>query len=164
MPAGITEGQHDVQDGACPWRAVQGEPAAERLHTVPQPDQSGAAAEGGAATPVIAHQDSQHALADGHLDLRGGGAGVLDGIGQRLGHHVVGGDLGQVRQPLRHLHVEADRDGGLAGQRPERRAQPARGEGGRVKAAGDLTQFLQRASQPGDHFVHQLGRLGGLGR
>ena len=41
-PAGVVEGQGDLQGGACAGRAVQLESAAERLGPVPEPDQAGA--------------------------------------------------------------------------------------------------------------------------
>ena len=85
-------------------------------------------------------------------------------VGQRLGDHVVGGDLDRLGQPPRHLHVEADGDGGAAGQRPERRAQPALGEDRRVDAAGDLAQLLQHVVHLGDRALQPLGQLAGSGR
>ena len=43
-------------------------------------------------------------------DADGGGVGVLDGVGQRLGDDVVGADLDLLGQPVLHAHVELDRD------------------------------------------------------
>src|SRR5215469_16621853 len=54
----------------------------------------------------------QEAVSLGHLDVGGGGAGVLGGVGERLGDGVVGGDLQLLRQPIRYLDVGADGDGG----------------------------------------------------
>jgi hypothetical protein len=50
---------------------------------------------------------------------------VLGGIGERLGSDVVGGHLDLLRQPAVVAHVELDRDCGVAGQRLERRLEPA---------------------------------------
>ncbi len=97
---------------------MQPDAAAQRLHPVPEPDKAGAAAEVRAAAPVIADAHMQHAVADGHLDFGDAGAGVLGGVGERLGDRIVGGDLGRLGQPPRRAHIEADRDGAAAGQRP----------------------------------------------
>jgi hypothetical protein len=43
-------------------------------------------------------------------DTDGGGVGVLDGVGERLGDDVVGADLDLLGQSVRHAHVEVDRD------------------------------------------------------
>jgi hypothetical protein len=66
----------------------------------------------------------QGTITSGHLDIGEGGVRMLGGVGQRLGHHVVGGDLDWFGQPPLGADIEADRDGGAAGQRLQRRAQP----------------------------------------
>ena len=91
--AGLVEGQRDLQGGARSRRAVQPEAATERLGPVPEPEQAGALAEAGAAPAVVAYPDVQDAVAFGCLDVGGGGAGVLGGVGQCLGDGVVRGDL-----------------------------------------------------------------------
>jgi hypothetical protein len=63
----------------------------------------------------------QDAVAFGYLDVRGGGVGVLGGVGECFGDGVVGGWLGQ---PPVDLDVEIDGNGGSAGQRLESWAQP----------------------------------------
>ena len=103
---------------------MQGDPAADRLDPVLEPDEAGAVSEVRATAPVVADTDPQNAVVVGHLDLCGRGAGMLGGIGQRLGHHVVGGDLDLVWRPTRDLDVQVNRDGAAAGQRPQRRAKP----------------------------------------
>ena len=106
----------------------------------------------GAAGAVVADRDAQDASGRrrGRRSTLTARRGVLGGVGQRLGDDVVGGDLDLLGQPLLDAHVELDRDRRAAGERLERRAQPALGEDRRVDAAGDLAQLVQRA-----------GRLGG---
>jgi hypothetical protein len=115
-------------------------PSASTL--VLEPDQAGASAEVGA---VVADTDPQHAGAGVHLDIDDRGARVLGHLGQRLGDDEVGGDLDRVGQPPVQPDVEADGDGGAAGQHLERRVQAAVGEDGGVDPAGDLAQLVQRA-------------------
>jgi hypothetical protein len=71
------KGQFDLQSGACSGRAVQLEAAAEGFGPVLKSDQAGAVAEVGAAATVVADAQAQDAVAGGHLDVGGGGAGVL---------------------------------------------------------------------------------------
>jgi hypothetical protein len=103
-----------------------------------------------AAAAVVADPHVQDALAGNDLDLGGRGAGVLGGVGQRLGDGVVGGDLDRLGQPPGRLDVKADGNCGAAGQRPQRRAQPALGQDRRVEAAGDLAQLPERTGRLGD--------------
>ena len=86
--------------------------ATERLDTVPEPNEPRALIEGGATTPVVANLDNQHALANFRIDVDFGSRSVLDRISQRLGDHVVGGELDLFGQSLVYSDVEADRDGG----------------------------------------------------
>jgi hypothetical protein len=46
-----------------------------------------------------------------------GGSGVLRGVGQRLGHNVVGRDLDRLGEPGLRRGVEFDGDRRAAGQR-----------------------------------------------
>jgi hypothetical protein len=62
-----------------------------------------------------------------------------------------------------HLEGQVDWDGGAAGQRLQRRAQAAVGKDGRMQAAGDLSQLLQRAGQAGSQTVQPLHQLTGPG-
>ncbi len=75
---------------------------------------------------------------------------------------MVSGELDRLGQPPRHLNVEADGNGGAAGQRPERRPQPALGKDRRVDAASDLAQFLKHAVHLADRPVQPLGQLAGF--
>ena len=56
--------------------------AAERFGAVFEPDQAGAVVVVSAAVPVVADVYLQDAVTFGYLDLDGGGAGVLGGVGQ----------------------------------------------------------------------------------
>lgn len=77
--------------GASAGRAVQGDPAVEGFDAVLEPDETGAASDVRAAAPVIPDADVQHAITGLDIDVDDGALGVLGGVGQRLGHHVVGG-------------------------------------------------------------------------
>ena len=74
--------------------------------------------------------------------------GVLGDVGQRLGHDEVGGRLDRRRQPLALAPRSSSTGSGeRAGERLERRAQAAVGQDGRVDAARQLAQLLQRAGR-----------------
>ena len=120
-----------------------------------RPNQAGAAVGIRAAGAVVAHTDVQPAADDAYLD-DDGGAGVLDGVGERLGHHVIRRDLDRLGQAGDHLGVQFDRDHGSAGERHEGRRQAALGQDRRVDAPGQLPQLVQRGDQPVDGLV-QLG-------
>src|ERR1700739_1182426 len=90
--AGGGDGQGDLHGGAGAWRALQRDAAVDSLDTVFDPDEAGAAAEGRASASVVVGPDVQNAVAGGHLDIGDRGVRVLDGVGQRLGDGVVGGD------------------------------------------------------------------------
>src|SRR5690348_13065230 len=118
----------DLESGALAWRAVQGEAAAEDFDPVFEADQAGALGEIGAAAPVVMDADAQCALVDGYLDGGGGGPGVPGGVGQRLGDDVVDGDLRWAGQLAGDLDIQVHRHRAVAGQRLQRRPQPALGE------------------------------------
>src|SRR3954469_22633317 len=92
------------------------DPPAECLDAVFEAAQAGAAGQGGAPASVVADLNPQRvgALAlDGvDLDLDHRGGGVFGGVGQRLGHNVVGGDLDLFGQAA--LDRDGQRDGGGA--------------------------------------------------
>jgi hypothetical protein len=89
---------------------------------------------------------------------------VLGHVGQGLGDNVVGGHLDPLGQPPLDPHLQLHWDRGAPGQGAQGRAEAALGQDGRVDAAGELAQLLQRPVQPGRHLV-QLGReLAQLGR
>jgi hypothetical protein len=80
-------------------RAVEEDPAAERLGAVLEADQAGAAGEVGVPAAVVANRDAQ-GTSDG-LDLDGGfrGVRVLRCVRQRLRHDVIRGRLDRLGQP-----------------------------------------------------------------
>jgi len=85
---------------------------------------------------------------------------VLGRVGQRLADHVVGGDLDRARQPLLHLDVQGNRNGAAAGQRAERREQPACRQHGRWmpraisrSSSSAAIQSSGHALQPFDHVI-----------
>jgi hypothetical protein len=98
----------------------------------------------------------------GGRHLGRGGIGLLGDVGQRLGHCVVGGDLDRLGKLPLDLDIQGDGDGRAAGQRSERRPQPARGEHSRVQATSDLPRFLKHASHPGQRAFQPLGPVRGL--
>ncbi len=63
-------------------------------------------------------------------------------VRERLRDDVIRRYLDRLREPRDRGHIELDRDRGPAGQRPQRRPQPAVGQDRRVDAAGDLAQIL----------------------
>jgi hypothetical protein len=91
------------------------EVTAKCIGPVFKPDQAGALAEVRPAAPVVVDAQVQGVVAGGDLDVRGGGARVLGGVGQGLRDGVVGGGLDRFGQPLVYVDIEADRDGGPAG-------------------------------------------------
>jgi hypothetical protein len=114
-----------------------------------------------AAPPVVANPDLQDTIMGGR-HLGRGGISVLGDVGQRLGHCVVGGDLDRLGKLPLDLDIQGDGDGRAAGQRSERRPQPARGEPSRVQATRDLPRFLKHASHPGQRAFQLLGPVRGL--
>jgi hypothetical protein len=116
--------------------------AAEGFGSVFESYQPGAVADVRAAAPVVANPHVQGAVTFSHLDVSGGGAGVLGDVSEGFGDGVVRGGLDRLRQPPVDLDVESDVDGGSAGQRFKCRLQAAVRQDGRVQAAGDLAQFF----------------------
>ena len=72
--------------------------------------------EGRSAAAVVVDVQVQVAVTFGHLDVGGGGAGVLGGVGQCFGDGVVGGDLDGFGQPPVDLNVELDGGEGIGGR------------------------------------------------
>src|ERR671934_1686736 len=111
-------GEVDLEAGALPGGAVEGDRAAEGLDPVGEADEPGAAPGGGAADAVVADRQVQAAVVGPHVDVGDRRLRVLGGVGQRLGDDVVGGDLDRLGQPRLDVHVELDRDHGAAGGGP----------------------------------------------
>ena len=92
---------------------------------------------------------------DAHRGLAG--VGVLDDVGERLGDHEVGRRLDRLRQPLRR---DLDSSTGIGERPPAPRAPPeaAVGQDGRVDAARELAQLLERERELLLGAVEQLAR------
>jgi hypothetical protein len=61
--------------------------------------------------------------------------GVLRGVGQRLGDHVIGGDLDPLRQPALTAHVQRDGNRRTKGKRLQRRWETTLGQDRGMDAA-----------------------------
>ena len=80
------------------------------------------------------------------MDLSRGGSRVLRDVCQRLGHQVVGrrfNGLGQGRRSP----SDRDRSRSPAGQRPQRRIEPAVREDRGVEPARQLAQLRERETE-----------------
>src|ERR1700758_5102003 len=119
VPVCDGEREFNVQGGSRPARAVERDPAADRLHAVFKAGQAGAPGKIGAADAVVVDGDVKDLPRYLDVDADGGGAGVLGRVGQRLSDDVVGADLYRLRQPafLGHPQINADR--GAAGEHLE---------------------------------------------
>ena len=92
------------------------------------------------------------------------GAGVLGGVGQRLGGHEVGRALHRRRRALRDVDRQRHVHRRGVGQRGERRLQTAVGQHRRMDAAGQVAQLAQRLLGAGAGLGEQLaGPLGIVG-
>jgi hypothetical protein len=97
-----------------------------------------------------------------HEHLRLAGLGVLDHVGQRLGHHEVGDRLDHRRRAAGHLHGQPDRDWRPGHHAGQRRVQAAVLEHGWVQPADQVPQFEQGGLGVLMGFRDgQLGLLGG---
>src|SRR4029078_13584507 len=92
--------------------AVQIYVAAERLYSVLDAEQPGAAGEFGTSHAVVGGLDAQSAVGpisfDGHRDRRG--PGVLGRVGQCFGDDVVAADLNLIGQPFVDAQLELNRN------------------------------------------------------
>ena len=111
----------------------------------------------GAADAVVGDLDGDVAGAARERDRRLRGARVLGDVGERLGGDEVGRALDRLGQAVPARDVERDGDRRAAGQRLQRRLQPALGEHGGMDAAREVAQLLQARLQLRDRAVEQLG-------
>ena len=65
----------------------------ERFHTVPEPDEAGAASERGTALPVVTNLDPKRGPVSLDVEVGFRGGSVLGRVGQRLRNYVVGSEL-----------------------------------------------------------------------
>jgi hypothetical protein len=138
----------DLESGALPGGAVDRDGPPEGLDPVGEPDEAGTPPGRSATDAVVTDRQLEAVVAGLDPDVDDRRVGVLGGVGQRLGDDVVGRHLDRLSQPCRDLHLQLDRDGGAAGQRLERRREAAFGQDGRVDAARQLPQVLQRPVRP----------------
>ena len=129
--------------------------AATRSERPRSPDPMGRV---GAADAVVGDLDPGARLVAADADLDDRGAGVLDHVRQRLRDHVVRGRLDGLRQLDRgRLDLDGDRQPG--GERLERRGEAAVGEDGRMDAASELAQLVERGGELlARGLEHRLGR------
>ena len=130
-PGGRVECQRSIQCADAVGEAAQARPAAGIR----------------AADSIVAHFDVRVAIYPPHGDRGRARVGVLGHVGQRLGDHEVGRGLDRLGQPLAGNLDDLDRQRRADGERLDRRAEPAIGQHGRVDAAGELAQLLERARQ-----------------
>src|SRR4051794_10973089 len=120
----VGEGEFEAQGGAQFGRAVEEDSPVQRLDPVFEAEQAGAAAQSRTAATVVADLHPQRvgvlALDGVDLDLDQRGGGMFGGVGQRLGHDVVGGDLDLLGQSSLDRHFQLDGDGAA-----QRRVPPA---------------------------------------
>jgi hypothetical protein len=142
-----------------PW-ARDCEPTAEHLDAVAETAQSRAGAWIGASGAVIGDLYDELPPASGDRDTRSGGVGVLEDVRERLGDQVVRRHLHRFRRSPPGLDEELDRERRSRGQRRERRGETAIAEDGRMDAASEVTQLLQRGGELGASLREQLFLLG----
>ena len=118
----------------------EGEPAAEGGHAVVDPDES-VAARIGAADPVVAHLEVQHAVLDRRGHRGGSGARVLDDVRERLRDDEVRVGLDLRRQALRR-DIHGDRQVEPLDDRVDGAAKPGAREIGGEDPVGQLAQLL----------------------
>ena len=113
-------GIRTTSDVPAPTGLVHLDRAAERLDSVPQAGQAGAASGVGAAGAVVAHRNPELALLDAGDHLDAVCAGVLDRVGERLADDEVAGRL-DVRRVALGADVNRDGQRAAARQRVKRR-------------------------------------------
>ena len=151
--------------GGCPPR--RGDSSSSRPSSaddaVGETAQPRAAARIGAADPIVAHlHDGMAVGAHARCTEACDRVGVLDDVGERLGDHEVGRRLDRRGQPVRR--GISDSSIGI-GRRPASASrapcESAVGQHGRVDAARELAQLLERELQLLLRADHQA--LGGVG-
>ncbi|GAA3049830.1 hypothetical protein GCM10020000_33060 [Streptomyces olivoverticillatus] len=98
----------------------------------------------GAAAPVVGDRDPQQCALVLKGDVHLAGAGVLHRVGQHLADREVGGRLDRRGEPARQAGLDMDVEEAVERQGPYGVAEPAVGEYGRVDAADQAAQVLQR--------------------
>src|SRR5262245_49908307 len=75
-------------------------------------------------------------------------AGVLGGIGERLGDDIIGSDLDRRRETRLDFHVNLDGECGTASKHLERWSESSLRQDRWVDAARNLSELFQRLAQP----------------
>ena len=116
----------------------------------------------GAARPVVADRDHQAAARarEPHERRR---AGVLGGVGERLGDHEVGHGLHDRRQALAHVGVDGHRDRRPPAERLDRGGQTAVGQHRRRDPAREVAQLGDRRARVGARLAQQRHDLRAVG-
>ena len=122
VAVGLGERKRDTQIGSGSPGTVQIYVAAERLYSILDAEQPGAAGEFGTSPAVVGDLEAQSAVGpisfDGHRDRRG--PGVLGRVGQCFGDDVVGADLNLIGQPFVDAQLELNRNWRAAGHLAQR--------------------------------------------
>ena len=139
------------------------ETAAQRLDAVARPAQS--AVPPTRAPPQPSSRTSMltwaSVAADQHDQLRG--AGVLDGVGERLGDDEVGRALHDGRQVVGHPDVDGGGDGQPVGEVLDRRLEPVLDEHRGHHPVHQLPELVDGRVEPGEHLARRrVDAPGGL--
>ena len=110
--------------------------------------------------PSSSTSTTRRPLSSNSDDLRRGAAGVLGGVGQRLGDDEVGGGLDDRREPAVEPGVDLHRQRAALAERLDGGRQAAVGQHRRGDAAGQVAQLLDGVGGLDAGVAHQLGGLG----
>ena len=88
------------------------------------------------------------------------GVRVLGHVGQRLGHHEVGGRLDRRGKPAGRASDDVHRHRRAGGEGTHGRLEPAIGEHRRMDAAREVAQLVEAQPELVDAGVEQRGRVG----
>jgi hypothetical protein len=148
------DGQPYGQRRATAQRADNGNGSAERLDTVLEAKNAGAAVSSDATgaidatDSIVAYLQCQYSVLARGVQLDDVRVGVLCRVGQDLGGDVVGGSLDRRRHPLIESNVEVDGDAGTTCERPQCGFESCIGQDRGMDAARDLSELVRRLVQP----------------
>ncbi len=126
-----------------------------------RPSQAGALRRVGPAHAVVGHLHHHVSVVAHRPYGRPRGRRVLGHVGERLGHDEVGRRLHRLGQPLAGRGLQLHGDRRAMGERLERGVEAAVAEHGRVDAARQLAQLLERRVELGRRRYEQLLRVSG---
>src|SRR6185437_4025746 len=127
--------------GAMTGRAVHAGLAVDRADPVDDPADAGPGVGAGPALPVIGDRDAQPAARGLAGDRDPACPRVLDGVADRLGDHVVGGQLRSLAEPAR-WQPDVDGEGVLLGHAPDRLLQADLVQHPRVNPVREVAESL----------------------